>query len=90
MKATDLTEAKSEMEVLKDNKIPLEDEERDKVMKAGAVWHHGPKGEATPAVWKSKNSSGDVKYVCSTHRAYEVSDTLAAAIKSYKSIETTA
>lgn len=91
MKASDLTEAKkTEMEVLKDNKIPLDDDERKKVMDAGATWNHGPDGKPSPAVWKSKNSSGEIKYVCNTHRAYKVSDTLAAAIKSYKFIETTA
>ncbi len=89
MRAFELFEKKSEMEVLKDNKIPLDDKERAKVMKAGAVWHHGPEGKESPAVWKSKNSSGKVKYVCNTHRAYQAKDTLAAAIKAFDFIEGT-
>ncbi len=89
MRAFELFEKKSEMEVLKANKIPLDDKERAKVMKAGAVWHHGPGGKESPAVWKSKNSSGKVKYVCNTHRAYAAKDTLAAAIKSFDFIEST-
>jgi len=91
MKAKELTEAKkTEMEVLKANKIPLDDDERKKVMDAGAVWHHGKDGAPSPAVWKSKNSAGKIKYVCNTHRTYQVSDTLAAGIKSYESVERSA
>ena len=58
-------------------------------MDAGATWNHGPNGKASPAVWKSKDSSGKVKYVCNTHRAYQAKDTLAAAIKAYDFIEST-
>lgn len=90
MRAYELYEKKSEMEVLKANKISLDDEERDKVVKAGAVWHHGPGGKESPAVWKSKNSSGKVKYVCNTHRMYQVRDTLSAAIKTYDKVKTSA
>ncbi|KKM82480.1 hypothetical protein LCGC14_1319110 [marine sediment metagenome] len=90
MRAFELFEKKSEMEVLKANKIPLDDKERDKVMKAGAVWHHGPGGKESPAVWKSKNSSGKIKYVCNTHRMYQVRDTLSAAIKAYDKVKTSA
>jgi len=90
MRAFELFEKKSEMEVLKANKIPLDDKERDKVMKAGAVWHHGPGGKESPAVWKSKNSSGKIKYVCNTHRMYQVRDTLPAAIKTYDKVKTSA
>lgn len=90
MRAHELFEKKSEMEVLKANKIPLDDKERDKVMKAGAVWHHGPGGKESPAVWKSKNSSGKIKYVCNTHRMYQVRDTLSAAIKTYDRVKQSA
>ncbi|KKL14288.1 hypothetical protein LCGC14_2517200 [marine sediment metagenome] len=90
MRAHELFEKKSEFEVLKNNKIPLDDEERDKVMKAGAVWHHGLKGKPSPAVWKSKDSNGKTKYVCHTHRMYQVRDTLSAAIKSYDKVKTSA
>jgi len=75
MKIRELTEQKTEMEVLKKNRIELDPEEREAVMKAGAVWHHGKDGKPSPAVWKSKNSHGEIKYVCNTHRAYRVSKT---------------
>lgn len=81
-----LTEAKSEMDTLKKNKVPLIDEERAEVMKKKAVWHHGPNGEETPAVWKSKNKkTGKVTYVTNTHRAYQTRPTLKGAISIYHS-----
>jgi hypothetical protein len=82
---------KSHLSVLKGNRIPLTDEEREKVMKAGAVWHHGPNGEKSPGVWKSKNpNTGEIRYVCATHRAYQDEKTLDAAIKSFEFIKETA
>lgn len=79
-----LNEAKkSEFQKLKDNKVPLTDEERAKVMKADAVWHHGPNGEATPAVWKSKDNKGNITYVTHTHRAYNTAKSLQACINKY-------
>lgn len=85
-----LQERKSSFEVLEKNKMPLSEEERDAVMKAGAVWNHGPNGAPSPAVWKAKDSSGNVKYVCNTHRMYQVRDTLEAAIKAYDIVEQSA
>lgn len=76
-------EKKSPFEVLKANKIPLTPEERDECLKQKAVWHHGPNGEPTPAVWKGKNTSGKVVYVTNTHRAYNTAPTLKGAIKRY-------
>lgn len=79
-----LNEAKkSEFEKLKENKIPLTDEERKQVMDADAVWHHGPNGAPSPAVWKSKDSKGKTIYVTHTHRAYNTARTLKAAINKY-------
>ena len=80
---TMLSERKSSHEVLKDNKKPLTSEERDEAIKAKAVWHHGPNGEETPAVWKSVNSKGDTTYITDTHRAWRKASTLKGAIKEY-------
>ena len=83
---------KSKFEKLQDNKVPLTPEEREKVMKAKAVWHHGPNGEETPAVWKSKDKkTGKFTYVTNTHRAYQDRPTLKGAISIYhKFIKSTA
>jgi hypothetical protein len=80
------TKAKSEFEKLEDNKVPLTAEERKKVMDADAVWHHGPNGKESPAVWKSKNpKTGKITYVTHTHRAYNTAPTLKGAIGKYHS-----
>lgn len=71
---------KSHFEVLRDNQVPLTDEERAKVMKAKAVWHHGPGGKESPAVWKSV-VRGKTSYVCDSHRCFQERGTLEAAIK---------
>ena len=76
------------METLKKNKVALTEEERKEVMDRGAVWHHGPNGEESPAVWKAE-VKGETWYVCNTHRAYQCKPTLKGAINSYKFIETT-
>ena len=76
------------MEILKKNKKALTEDERKEVMDSGEVWHHGPNGEATPAVWKSE-VDGKTWYVCNTHRAYQCKPTLKGAISSYDFIETT-
>jgi len=82
---------RTSFQVLKDNRIPLTATERKLVMDRRAVWHHGPNGESTPAVWKSKNSKGDVQFVTNTHRAYNKAPTLKGAINRYhKFIKSTA
>ena len=83
--------AKSKFKILQDNKKPLTPEERDIVMQANAVWHHGPNGEPSPAVWKSVDKMGKVTYVTHTHRAYQTRPTLRGAINTFHSfIKTTA
>jgi hypothetical protein len=80
------------METLKAGKVKLTDEERDEVMKAGAVWHHAWKdGEQkpSPGVWKSI-VRGKPWYVCNTHRAGTAKPTLRGAIKAFEFIKTTA
>lgn len=81
--------AAPEFETLKKNKKALTEEERQKVMDAGAVWHHGPGGAESPAVWKATVRGKDW-YVSHTHRAYRVSPTLKGAIKEFDFIRTTA
>jgi len=74
---------KGQFKKLQDNKVPLTPEERQQVMDAKAVWHHGPNGEGTPAVWKSVDKKGKATYVTNTHRAYNDRPTLKAAIRRY-------
>ena len=55
MKLYELLLESPDIKTLQKNKIALTDEERKKVMDAGATWNHGPNGEETPAVWKGKD-----------------------------------
>lgn len=68
---------------LEKNKKPLTDEERAEVMKAKAVWHHGPGDAASPAVWKSVDKNSKTTYVTHTHRAFDTAPTLKGAIHRY-------
>jgi hypothetical protein len=81
-----LTEGGAQFDKLQKNKKPLTPEEREQVMKAKAVWHHGPNGEATPAVWKSVDpKTKKTTYITHTHRAYNTATTLKGAISKYHS-----
>ena len=60
----------------------MSEDERKEVLKSKAVWHHGPKGEATPAVWKAI-VDGKTWYVANTHRAYNATSTLKGTIKKF-------
>ena len=84
-----VTEAKSpKMKALKDNRVELEPSERKEVMRRKAVWHHGPGGKDSPAVWKSV-VRGKTYFVCNTHRAAAVKPTLKGAIRAFDFIKTT-
>jgi len=83
---------KSDFDKLKDNKIPLTDEERKECFRQDALWHYatsinplnGKKERKVCAVWKSKNpKTGKITYVTHTHRAYNTATTLQAAINKY-------
>lgn len=78
-----LTES-NEFKTLQKHKKPLDDAERSLVMDRKAVWHHGPNGEPSPAVWKSVcPKTGKCTYVTNTHRAFNTATTLKGAIGRY-------
>lgn len=80
----DLFEAKTEFERLQSDKVPLTPEERKTCLDQDAVWHHGPSGAPSPAVWKSVNPrTKKVTFVTNTHRAYNTASTLKGAIGRY-------
>jgi len=84
-----LTESKEpEIKTLKKNKKSLTDEEREQVMKAGAVWHNGLNGEPSPAIQKSV-VNGKTWYWCATHRCGVVKPTLKGAIAAFPEVEKT-
>lgn len=64
---------------LKKNKVGLTPEERATVMKAKAVWQHGPNGEETSAIGKAV-VKGKTWFETHTHRAVNISPTLKGAI----------
>jgi len=75
---------KSHFQVLKEHRIELTHEERKKVMDADAVWHHGPGGAPSPAVWKAVVDD-KTTFICHTHRAFQERNSLDAAIKIFHS-----
>ncbi len=82
----DLNESsKSIYKTFKKNKMPLTPEERKEVISKKAVWHRGPHGEETSAVWKSKDGKGEIFYITNTHRAWQKKPTLKGAINIFHS-----
>lgn len=66
------------------HRTPLTPEERSLVMERKAIWHHGPDGAPSPAVWKSVNpKTGKTTYITNTHRAMNTAPTLKGAIGRY-------
>lgn len=83
-KANEAFKKLASLQKLQENKVPLSDEERKKVMVFKAVWHHGKNGEATPAVWKSVDKkTNKTTYITNTHRAYNTAPTVEQAIARY-------
>jgi hypothetical protein len=78
-----LNRGQKRQRLLKTHRKALSPEERTEVMARKATWHHGPNGEATPAVWKSVLPSGEVVYGCNTHRCGQTKPTLKGAIHAY-------
>jgi len=83
MKLMVLYESTSAFKMLKNNKVALTDEEREKVMKAKATWNSSAHGKPTSAVWKSKDKNNKVTYVTATHRAYNTATTLKSIINKF-------
>jgi len=79
-----VSKKKSEIQILKEHKVPLTEGERALVALKKAVWHRGPYGGETPAVWKSKNpETGKVTYVTNTHRAYRTKSSIHGAVSDF-------
>ena len=69
---------RSSFAILKANKVPLTDEERAEAKKKKAVWSNGDL-----AVWKGKDSKGNIVYVSHTHRVYNIAKSLGAIINKF-------
>ncbi len=74
---------KNSFDILKANKIALTKKERNKAIKAKAVWHPSSRPKPVSAVWKGKDSNGKLWYVTHTHRAYNKASTLKGIIKRF-------
>ena len=81
MRLSLLAESGPSFKTLKDNQVDLTDAERKKVMDAKATWNFN-KGKPSPAV-KKAIVSGKTHYFSNTHRCYQVSSSLASAIKQF-------
>jgi hypothetical protein len=77
-----LSESGPQFDTLEKSKVNLTDGERDRVMKAKAVWHFGSNGKPSPAI-KKAIIRGKIYYYCNTHRCYQSAKTLSGAIKKF-------
>lgn len=91
-----LAKSKYTLKELKDLRVELTRNEFNEIMDRKAVWHHGAKGEETPAIWKARDVKRSVKeagnklmpkihfiYITNTHRAMATSETLKGAINKF-------
>lgn len=81
-----LEQKQSEFQILKKNKVKLNDKERQIAINKKAVWHMSNLSKPTPAIWKSEKTDGTFVYVTNTHRCYQTSSTLDGAIKKFHDI----
>jgi hypothetical protein len=70
---------------LEKNRIDLEPEERQQIMKAKAVWPFGKNGADSPAIHKA-TVKGKTWFWSNTHRCGQVRPTLKGAIKAFHDI----
>lgn len=77
-----LNESGPQFDTLEKNKVKLTDEERDRAIKAKAVWHFCQNHKPSPAIKKSV-VRGETYYYCNTHRCYQSAKTLSGAIKKF-------
>lgn len=83
MRLSEFLILESKFKQLQKNKVDLTKEERAEVMKKKAIWHNGPNGSNSSAVWKSVDKNGKTIYVTHTHRAYNTSPTLKGIVSRF-------
>jgi YHS domain-containing protein len=82
MQLSFLSESGPEFATLKKHIVKLSDNEREKIMKAKAVWHFGKDGASSPAIKKAV-VRGKTYFFSNTHRCFQCTTTLKAAIKQF-------
>lgn len=84
-----ISESGPRFKTLKDNTVKLTDEERKKVLDAGATWHmQSDDRKPSPAIKKAV-VRGETYYYSNTHRAYRVASSLSQAIKDFEFVKST-
>ena len=87
-----LAQTHYKMKDLEKYRTELTKPELDEVFERKAVWHHGPNGEETSAIWKAqvfdhiKLCKPEFVYVTNTHRAMATSPTLKGIINKYHNL----